>query len=108
MSLTKRAIEDCEEQLREMTDKEIVAYHNICAMNTRMISSGMSRDRNAVHLEACRWIIRDRNGSEIEFEDSDGNPQLLRLRGEKFPVPFHSYLESEKGSPSLPNKRERK
>ena len=65
MGMLKRAIEEVSYKLEAMNNREIAAYHNICVMNTRMIMSEESRDRNAVHLEACRWIVEERSGQVI-------------------------------------------
>ena len=60
MGMLKRAIKEVSDQLEAMTDREIAAYHNICVMNINSFMSEEGRDRDAVHLEACRWIIEER------------------------------------------------
>ena len=89
MGMFKRAVEEVSAELRAMADREIAAYHNICVMNTSMISSEESRDRNALHLEACRWIIEERSGQDKDLSSLffTGNKlNLIKAKAKSFTV----------------------
>jgi hypothetical protein len=47
-------------EFNKMTDKELVAYHNICIMSSKCIMSREDREINQRHLGMVKEILKER------------------------------------------------